>query len=321
MTAPATPRTRLMVPKHEKRFVFRIALVYAAVAALLQVGDPPGTTSSRRGGRQSEAHLRGEGAAAKLLGDERSENDKRELLRNGNYAELKITKLNPSTEANHIHNLLGVVSKYRAARGPTPAGEGFERTYSCFRELPHPGARVTLFRDHWATSVSDEQGSSAKELSRSDFDFERKWPDTLKRLYCPGFAEVGGDQTGSALASETRECFLASAEPPIVATRREEHEEQEQDPVDVGKSKDLQTAKSALSQMVLGALFVFHGTTVGKKEIIAATWESVRWGLQKIKADVLGIKVLHLGSVDNEGERGGCFCGGKVITEARRGPV
>lgn len=159
---------------------------------------------------------------------------------------------------------------------------------------------MKLFRDHWATSVSGEQGSAAKELSRFE-DVERNWPDTLKRLHCPGFAEVGGDQTGSALASETRECFLASAEPPIVATRREEHEDHE-DPVEmVEKSKDLQTAKSALSQMVLGALFVFHGTTVGKKEIIAATWESVRWGLQKIKPDVLGIKVLHLGSVDNEG--------------------
>lgn len=112
--APAT------VPKHEKRFVFRIALAYAAVAALLQVEDPPGTTSSRRGGRQSEANLRGEGATAKLLGDERSENDKRELLRNGNYAELKITKLSPSTEASDIHQLLGVVSKYKAARGLTP---------------------------------------------------------------------------------------------------------------------------------------------------------------------------------------------------------
>eukprot|EP00392_Amoebophrya_sp_AT5.2_P019196 g19942.t1 len=169
------------------------------------------------------------------------------------------------------------------------AGEGFERTYSCFRELPHPGARMKLFRDF------------EKRNSKNDVDFERKWPDTLKRLYCPGFAEVGGDQTGSALASETRECFLASAEPPIVATRREEHEEQEQDHVEMLESKDLQTAKRALSQMVLGALFVFHGTTVGKKEIIAATWESVRWGLQKIKPDVLGIKVLHLGSVDNEG--------------------
>eukprot|EP00392_Amoebophrya_sp_AT5.2_P019477 g20323.t1 len=169
----------------------------------------------------------------------------------------------------------GTRAEYRKS-SYTRSYQNLEDTYACFREMHHPGAR-------W------------KPIGTLN----------LNELQCPGFS----DNMARFAASETRECFLVAD----AADRKKDIKDKDvkhKEKVDLLSTDRGEQVLSDRGEQVdtsaqFGLLFVFHSTTVGKRDIISATWRSVRQMLKttsRERSEIIGFRVLMLGGLHDQDE-------------------